>query len=148
MADFMKIFMTIIIVQSFYAIGITTFTYAIPDEALNYVTSISDLSTEIDIESTTEQIQESLERQTNIPVVELGALVFYSGNILIDLVLNFAFAIPQMFDLLINGVIQLIPVDVVIFGNIRIFVYVVIMAMYFISVINLIVGVRSGRTVV
>ena len=73
--------------------------------------------------------------------------MFYSGNILIDLLLNFFFAIPEMLTMLINGVMMLFGIHVEAMGIIQIFLSVITVVLYVISVIQLAVGVRSGRLV-
>lgn len=144
----MDLFKTIIIVQLFYAVAITGLVATIPADAQNYVTGFSDIADAIDINTVTADVQENLQRQQQIPVVELGALVFYSGNILIDLILNFFFAIPQMLTMLVNGLLLLFTgVEVQAMGIIQLFLSVVTVVMYVISVIQLTVGVRSGRII-
>lgn len=144
MASAMDVFKWIILVQVFYSVSITTITYATPVDALDYVTGFSDLGDQIDINRVSSDIQESVNRQTSLPVVELGALVFYSGNIVLDLMMNFFFAIPEMFILLINGIASLFSIDVVLMGMIQIFLTVVIMVMWLISIIEMFMSFRSG----
>ncbi len=147
MADIMDYFMSLIMVMLFYSFAITLTTYAMPEESLNYVTAFSDVADTIDLETVSGEVQDSIERQTKIPVLELGALVFYSGNILIDLLLNFAFAIPQMLGLLINGLMLLFNVDSNIFAIVQIFASVALIVAYFIGLMQLLTGIRSGRLV-
>ncbi len=144
----MDFFKVMLIVQLFFSFAITSLTYALPEDTLNYVTSFSDITEKIDLESVSDDVQESVEKQTNIPVIELGALVFYSGNILIDLLLNFAFAIPEMIGMLINGIMILfMGVDSYLFATVQLFSAVAITIIYFISIIQLISSIRSGRSV-
>lgn len=136
-------------VQLFYAIAITIIVGTIPAGALDYVTAFSDAGTEIDVEGVATEVQGSLESQTDIPVIELGALVFYSGNILIDLLVNFVTAIPQMIMLIINGLALLFGngINNLIIGSIELFASVAINIMYFIGLMQLLTGIRSGRLV-
>lgn len=145
--NMMKIFVIVIIIQLFYSFAITTTTYALPSDTLDYVTSFSDITTQIDLESVTTDLQDSVESSLNIPVIELGALVFYSGNILIDLLLNFAFAIPQMIALLINGFLYLFNIDSYLATIIQLFSSAIITALYFVGLIQLLMNVRSGRVI-
>lgn len=147
--DVMNLFKAIILVQLFYAIAISIIAYSLPASALDYSTGFSDVGTAIDIEGVASDVQDSLETQTDIPVIELGALVFYSGNILIDLLINFVTAIPQMFMLLINGFMLLFGngLDGQIMFFIELFASVLITVLYFISLIQLLTGIRSGRLV-
>lgn len=145
--ELMEMFKLIIIVQLFFSFAITGLAYAIPDDALNYVTSFSNPADEITFEGVTEEVQDSLEQQTNIPVIDLGALVFYSGNILIDLLLNFVFAIPQMLGLLVHGLMLLLNVDTYLIGLVQGFASAVVLALYVIGIMQLLTSIRSGRVV-
>lgn len=134
-------------VQLFYAFAITLLVYGMPVDSIDYVTSFSDVTNTVNLNNTGQLVQESLERQTNIPVIELGALVFYSGNILIDLLLNFAFAIPEMIGMMVNGLQQLLNIDSRMFATVEMFFAVLMVAFYFLGIIQLLAGVRSGRSI-
>lgn len=143
-SSIMDLFKMIIIIQLFYAFAITLLVYAVPADSLNYVTSFSDLASEIDLETVSTDIESSVQDQLNIPVVELGALIFYSGNIIIDLLLNFFFAIPEMIGLFINGFMLLFNVDSYIFAVVELFAGVIVTVLYFIGLIQLLGNLRSG----
>lgn len=143
----MAMFKAVILVMLFYSFAITIIAYSLPADAKHYVTGFSDATSEISLESVSSEVQDSIQRQTNIPVIEVGALIFYSGNIIIDLLLNFAYAIPQMIGMLINGLMLLFGVDSYIFAVVEIFASVVITIMYFISIIQLLASIRSGQTI-
>lgn len=150
MADMVDLVKVVILVQLFFSLGITLTSHAIPENALNYVTSFSDLGSDMSFDGISDKVQSSLQSQTNIPVIELGVLVFYSGNILLDFLLNFAFAIPELISLIINGLLMLFPFgEAVAFipATIQIFSSVAIMAYYFIGLMQLITGIRSGRII-
>jgi hypothetical protein len=142
--NMMDMFKVIIIVQLFYAFSITSLTYAMPDNTLSYVTGFSS-SDDWNLETISGEVQDSMQSQINIPVIELGALVFYSGNILIDLILNFLYAVPQMIAMLINGFLILFNVDSYIFATIELFAAVVVTALYIIGLIEILINIRSGR---
>lgn len=143
----MEWFKVTLLMMLFYSFAINILVYSMPDEALPYVTGFSDLAGEISLEGVSEDVQDSVEEQTNIPVLELGALVFYSGNILIDLILNFAFAIPEMAGLVLTGILMLLNIDTQIANIMQLFFSVTIMVIYFIGIIQLLTGIRSGRIV-
>lgn len=140
-------FKVMIIAMLFYSFCITLISYAIPADARMYVTSFSEATDNIGMEEIGTQVEETMTRQTDIPVIEVGALVFYSGNILLDLLLNFAYAIPQMFGLLLHGLMILFNVDTYIWAVMQLFASVVITALYLIGLIQLLTGVRSGRLI-
>lgn len=154
MSDMMQLFRTVILVQLFYAFAITGLVYVLDvadtdvgGDAVSYATGFSDIADELSLTSVSEDVQGSIQQQTNIPVVELGALVFYSGNILIDLLLNFAFAIPQMMTMLVQGLLMLFNFDTYIWVLVQLFLSVVVIVLYFIGLMQLLIGVRSGRLV-
>lgn len=148
--DLMK---TAVLVSLFYSVGMTALSYAICgasggfllDGACNYVTGFSLNGGAFELETVSNTVQGALERQTNIPLIELGALVFYSGNILLDLFLNFAFAIPQMIALITNGIMLIFNLDNFVFAMVQLFVSVVTLTFYFIAGIEMLTSIRSGR---
>lgn len=149
--DMFKLFVSIIIVQAFFAFGVTTLAYALPQETINlgYITAFTDLGQDVDLEGINEDIQSSLDSQLDIPVIDIGALVFYSGNILIDLILNFLFAIPQMIGLLIAGLVFLFNLDSYLVGLVQFFMSILISIMYVIGLIQLLLNIRGrGSTIV
>jgi len=147
MADVNNIFKTIILAQLFFAVVMTGYTNIVPTDAIDVIDPFTDLAEKTDAEDINSQVQSNLERQTDLPVVELGALVFFSGNILLDFILNFAFALPAMLQLLINSVLMLINVPSQVATVLVTFVGVAVSVLYFISIINFVVGLRSGRIV-
>lgn len=145
--EIMSLFKVMIMCQLFFSVGVSMFIYSMPDDAVNHIDSFSDLSDSIDLENVSSEVQSNIERQTNIPIIDVGALVFYSGNILLDLLLNFVFAIPEMIGLIISGITRLFSFDAILIAYIQLFSSVALIVWYFISLIQLITGIRSGRIV-
>jgi len=145
--NMIDLFKIIIIVQLFYAFSITAIAYGIPDASKTYVTGFSDITDEINLETVNEDITGSLEQQKNIPIIELGALVFYSGNILLDLLVNFITAIPQMLAMLLSGILMIFAIDSYLVALLQIFASVLISLWYLIGLMQLLTSVRSGRVV-
>lgn len=146
MAEIVDVFKTAIVVMAFYSMAITLLTYAMPVGALSFVTGFS-TSDSFSLESISGLTEGAIADQTNIPVIEIGALVFYSGNILIDLLLNFVTALPQMVTMLLNGLLLLINVETDIVYVVEIFATTVLFSLYIIGLIQLLTGIRSGRVV-
>lgn len=144
----MRSFVIVLIIQLFFAFGITTFTYALPTESLDYVTSFSDLAGDINLQSVSSDVQDAVEDELDIPVIELGALVFYSGNILIDLILNFAFALPQMVTLLINSFLYIFGIDSQLAVILQLFTSAVIAVLYFIGILQLVMNIRGRGAII
>lgn len=143
----MSYFKVIIIVMLFYAVSITLLEYTIPSPALVQITTFTNVGDGVNLNETSAKVQDSLTKQTSLPLVEIGALVFYSGNILLDLLLNFIFAIPQMVGLLINGLCLLINLPDFVATTVQVFASVVMVVVYLISLIQLLTNIRSGRMV-
>jgi len=110
MAKQTDIFFAVILVQLIYSFGITILVYSLSGMNID-LNSIMTLPTSSDIVNTTQNFEEQLQRTRNIPIVDIGALVFYSGNAFIDLIGNFITAIPQMATFLLNALIQLFPLE-------------------------------------
>lgn len=140
-----NVFTIVILIQLFFSLGMTGISHYMPEDARNYIEPFKEFSDKTDFEDVQQKTQDNLEKQTNIPVIELGALVFYSGNLLLDFILNFAFAVPGMLTLLVKGVTTLVNVPQFAQVQLQLFVGVAVSVLYFISIIRFLVGIRSGR---
>jgi len=146
MSNATNFFKGLLWVMLFYSFVITMLAYSIPEDAKKYITGFSDLNSDIDFETIGSEVEESLQRQTNIPVIEMGALVFYSGNIFLDLILNFLFAFPEILGLLVNGIMLLFSVDTYLFAVVESFSIAAVTIFYMIGLIQMILGLRSGQS--
>jgi len=145
MANIMQLFTGMLIMSLFYSFAITTMAHATEGTGMaDYVTSGSDLADRINLGSTADTVQSSLEEQVKIPNTNLGALMFYSGNLLMDLLLNFVFAVPSMIAVLFQGLMSLVGIDFVLSGAIQAFFASLFSIIYFIGIIQLLMGLRSG----
>ena len=134
-----KYFELLLAMQLFYAFAITIIAYSLPDDTVNYI---------IDIENTSIQIQQTIQQQMDIPVVDLGALVFYSGNIIVDLFLNFLTAIPSMFSMVLAGLFAFINVDAFLATQLKLFITTLFTIIYILMLIQFIMNVRARGTIV
>lgn len=147
MSDTMNLFKAMIVVQLFYAVSITMLSYgiqSIPSLAQDYTPMFDDIADRINMKTIADDVEGGLTNSINVPLIELGALVFYSGNILIDLLLNFLFAIPEMLAMLINGLTMLFNIPSIYWQTIQLFAMVIISVMYFLGLIGLLANLRSG----
>lgn len=145
--DAINLLKAMIFVQLFYAIGIGALVYSMPSDAIQYISIISnDGKPTLDVDTISGKVQENLERQTNIPVIDLGALVFYSGNFMIDLLLNFFFAIPQMLGFLIAAITSIFNFNPYLSTMVTTMFQVLFGVLYTIGIISLLLSLRSGRT--
>lgn len=143
----MEYFKAILLTQLFYSLAITLLVYSLSPVGFDpSIQSFSNSSSNVDATEITSEIQDTLTRQTKVSVVDVGALVLFSGNILLDLLLNFTFALPQMITLLIDGTVKLVGIDAEITGIVQVFATALIMIMYFIGLLTLLTNIRSqGR---
>jgi len=102
-------------------------------------------ATTTDLNTLGSQIQGLLTEQTNIPVLDLGALLFYSGTILVDFLINFIYAVPSMLTAILHVFLLLFGVDAVIGFWIKLGVYIFAMIAYTLMLLNMVIGIRAGR---
>ncbi len=148
MVNVVNLLKLIFIMSAVYAFGMTIFVHALPSDTLTQVDPFSNFAQTISLTNLSQQVESNVEQQTNIPLIEVGALIFFSGNIFLDLVLNFVFAIPQMIILFISG-FQLIGfnIDGTLLIALQLLISVLISVLYFVGVIELILNIRSGRQI-
>ena len=129
----MELFRAVLFMQLFFAVSVSLFTYALPSDVISNAYILTDLDTPVNINETSVDIQNSLTQQTNVPIIDVGALVFYSGNIIIDLILNFLFAIPQMITLILSGLQMLLNLNSALMLILKIFAGLVTSIFYMLS---------------
>jgi len=147
MANNLILLKSMIIVQLFYAIAITIIAQVMPPDNSQYVTSFQELADEINEQNVASTMQSGLDSTLDIPALDVGALVFYSGNIIIDLLLNFISAIPQMFYLLMTAILYLFQINAFLTAQFILFASTIITVLYVIGAISLLSTIRSGRVI-
>ena len=140
MIDYFK---TVIMFMLFYSLGITTYCHFLPSDALHFTTAFSGNSASF--EDTASKFQSGLSNQTNLPLLDMGALIFYSGNYLIDLLLNFVFAIPNIITTLLYAIGSLFGINTFIWAYLDLFAKTLMIIYYFMGLIEMILGLRSGQ---
>jgi len=131
-----------LLVMLFFSVAMTLLAHALPDDSLKYISDYSGGSRNLD--TMYNDVEDSLNVQTNIPIIEVGALIFYSGNFIVDLILNFIFAIPEMLGLLIHGIMIILNVDSYLFMVVEAFASIAIFIFYVVSIIEMLANLRSG----
>lgn len=136
-----SLFTLLIIIQIFYSFSATLLTYSLKNLGINVQNVyIVNTTTYTDVG---EKLQAGLQLQTNIPLVDMGALIFYSGNLLIDLMVNFFTAIPSMITALVNFYFTLFPVSAEIAMNVKLFVFSFVTILYVLMLINFLISLRT-----
>lgn len=140
-------FQIVIMVMLFYSAAISLISYSVPADSLTYINTFTGATDDINLNTVSQDVQASMQKQTDIPVIELGSLIFYSGNILIDFIMNFVFALPEMFGLLIHGLTMLVNIDPYIYVVAQLFATVALVTFYLVELMQLLVGIRSSRVI-
>lgn len=146
MAGQVSFFRYAVEVQALFSIFITLMVYAVamfnPSD-LNYVYQLQGTPTYKDLDGFGDKFQSSIEQQRSFGVVEIGALALYSGNILVDLILNFFTALPSMATIIVNGLFMFLNVAAPIKEAALKFVYLIVGIIYLILIITLLLDIRS-----
>ena len=143
MSNIMDGFKVTLLVMAFYSVAITIIAYSLPTDSKDFISTYELVN--FKYQDMGDKMQNSLSKQTNVPIIDLGALVFFSGNILIDLLVNFLYAIPQMIGLLIKIFTTIFNVDGGLIIIVQTFSSVIITALYVVGLIQLLAGIRSGQ---
>lgn len=133
--------------QLFWALGITLIVYSLPAAEIDNLRLFTNVDVEVDVGGIAETVEGGAIDQFNVPFLDVATLVLYSGNLFFDLLANFATAVPQMIGLLLAGIFLFIPLDAVVQTQVKLFFWVTIAALYLLSIIGVMLNVRSGRVV-
>ena len=147
MANGLDSFKTMITAQVFWSFVFTLLVYTLPGASQGQLALITMHNGTTELATIGDQFESAVTSQTNIPIVELGALLFYSGNIIIDLILNFAFAIPEMFTMLLNILFLIMPLSGSLQATTQLFFLAMIGIAYAIGILQFITNLRSGGNV-
>jgi len=138
----------VLTIQLFYAFAITMLVYAMPAYDVANIALYQDPAADVNISTVQSQIESSTQQQLDVPLIDLGSLAFYSGNIIVDMMLNFLFAIPQMFTLLIGSFTMFLPLNSVLQQQVQNFVSIFVSVMYFLGILAFIMSIRTQGNVV
>ncbi|MEE9364822.1 MAG: hypothetical protein V3U92_19650 [Cellulophaga sp.] len=133
-----------------YSFCTTTIIYALPDEIIeNYQFSWSEDLFDVEKStSTSNQIQTDIkdivEKERKAPFVNTVTLIFYSGNLVVDLLLNFITALPSMVILLVSAFMFLFNVDSYLALQIKMTIGAILTVTYLAGLINVLVSFRSA----
>lgn len=147
MASGLEAFKIMMTAQVFWSLAFTLLVWTMPGVSQNQLALITMHNGTTNLATIGTQFEGAVTNQTNIPIVEIGALLFYSGNIIIDLLLNFAFAIPEMFTMLLNLLFLILPLPATIQDTILLFFMAMIGIGYAIGILQFVTNLRSGGQV-
>jgi hypothetical protein len=91
----------------------------------------------------TSKVQSSFSSSRKIPVIELAFLVFYTGNIVIDMIANFITALPGMFNLLVTALCMLFNVPAFYAVAIKLIIFSMLTVLYVLMLIQFLLSIVS-----
>lgn len=140
-----KMFSTGIIAMLFYSISITMLTHSLPPTELNFIVSFDfgEKAITTNYSELTKNIEENMSKQKKVGVADVGSLVLYSGNLVLDLFLNFMNAIPSMATLLFKIIFLFVPIESNLAAQFNLGVYAIISSIWIITLIFFITQVRT-----
>lgn len=141
-------FKVIALVMLFYSFSMTMLVYVMPESSKQYLGGFSEREHLYNMNETSQLVGNAMTRQQQIPVLEVGTLVFYSGNIVIDLLFNFIYAVPEMLGLLIAGLQFFIVLPENLVATTVLFISVCWTVLYLIGLLQLLTGIRSGQGII
>ncbi|MFH8038764.1 MAG: hypothetical protein QXJ14_02015 [Candidatus Aenigmatarchaeota archaeon] len=97
----------------------------------------------LEIVNVSSKLEESMQLQTNIPIVDLAGIVYYSGNILLDLMVNFFTAVPSIITIFTKALFLLFNVDPYLSTTLNLFIFSLITILYVLYLIMFISSFRS-----
>jgi len=143
MAKIFSFFMAIILLSLFYGFGSTLLIYATTPFSVDTNAVGSYRIQGVNATEIAARVGSATQSQLKIPIIEAGALLFYTGNILIDLMMNSFFAIPSLLTILTNSYFLFFSVDVILAMQLKIVLFAIASLAYFINLIGLLMEIRG-----
>lgn len=140
----LNFFITVLMVQLFWSAGVTLYANSLPIDSLDRVQLFSSDSTANTLKTIGPKVQTNIGNQLNLSPLDAVTLIFYSGNLIIDLILNFMSAVPQMFVLVLVGFNTFVPVAGSAMETLKLFFFILVGVLYIIGFVTAITSLRSG----
>lgn len=143
----LKLLATVAMIQLFWSLSVTSIVSVLPDAQLEQIGLFSGSPGANALDTMGADVEANFSNQLDIPLVSAGALVFYSGNIVIDLMLNFVTALPSMISLLVEAIFIFIPIGGDLQITVKFFFFTVVTVLYVIGLIGFLTNIRSGSAI-
>jgi hypothetical protein len=143
MAEAYNYFIFMLTVMLFYSGSVTILTYSLAGYSPNQAIMAQYNNASVDPADIQNRVEQATRSETRIPIVTEAALVFYSGNLLLDLMLNFITAIPNMIAIVIGTIIYFFGVDPSIMATVKIILIAIIMAVQLMAIVGFILSFRN-----
>lgn len=139
-----NLFVNLLIVQMFYALSVTLILPYMPTASTNQVVMFTNSNNVIDFTTLGNSVQSGVGSQTSLPLLDAGALIFYSSATILNLMINFFTAIPQMVTLLLSGLFLIIQLPYALAFTIKSITFVIVTILYYMILFSFITGTRTG----
>lgn len=140
-------FVSFIFLQLFWAFAITLIVPFVPDAQMNQVVFFENDAGLIEYSTLANSLEDGISDQTNIPVLDFGALIFYSSNLILSLMINFITAVPQMLMILLSAFANIFPINYTIMYYMKTFFTLILTIIYYLSLFLFITNIRGGNAV-
>lgn len=149
---FFQYFTAIILLSAFYSFAITTIVYSLPPQDKNFIIQFNCEGQNDeeciykgirDYGETTREFQESLQTQKQFGIIDAGSLALFSGNMLLDLAVNFFFAVPNMFQLFFTGLFSFLHLNFYLQTEILIWIKAILAVVSSIFLFQFLLGART-----
>ena len=143
----LQIFTSLLLVQMFYALAVTLLVPLIPGVASAQLVTYTDGTGVVNMVTLAQSLQSGVTNQQSVPLLNLGTLIFYSANIIVNLMVNFFTAIPQMLTIFVDGLFHIFPIAATLQNGIKVTFITIVSIIYFIVIFSFIMSAVSGRQV-
>lgn len=138
----------VLLMMLFYSSAITVYIHSVPTALAGQLTDYGQIVGWENPETLAAEMQNTVTKQTKIPIVDIGTLALYSGNVFVDFLLNFITAIPQMISFMFNILFNLVHVPYQVGNIIQVMLTVATMVGFFLYLIDALLSFRSGTGMV
>jgi hypothetical protein len=145
MANASSIFYTLMLMQIFFSLGVTMIVAVLPAAQANQIVIFTNSNNLINVATLSTSMVGGVGSQQTIPLIEFGALIFYSTNIFINLVVNFFFAVPQMIIAFVSVLFFFIPISYTLQLIIKTTGIAVVTIVYYYLLLIYIMGLRAPQ---
>ena len=140
----LQLFTTLLLVQLFWSLGVSLLIPNMPNATTNQVVMFTNSNNVIELGTLQSSISQGITDQQNIPLLEVGALVFYSSATILNIMINFFTAIPQMVTLLMSVLFLFIPVSLGLQIALQTWVFGIVTVLYFVALFTFLMGTRTN----
>ena len=140
----LQLFTTLLLVQLFWSLGVSLIVPNMPNALSNQVVMYTNSNNVIELNTLQASVSQGITDQQNIPLLEVGALVFYSSATILNIMINFFTAIPQMVTLLMTVLFLFIPLGNSLQIVLQAWVVGIVTILYFVALFTFLMGTRTN----